>query len=278
MADVGSDSTQSGAKERRYKFRDAVLSDVGLRRNENQDSFSIVHSSGTSLYVVADGMGGARGGATASSIAVSVIARHAFTDTGMISRPSLKKAIELANTAIFQRSKRDEDLAGMGTTVVALAFVKDVALIAHVGDSRIYHIRVDSVRQLTRDHTLVQELVDSGAIPPEEAESHPIAHMLTRSLGPAEDVEVEIQALGETLEPGDRFLLCSDGLYNLVNEKELLDAVSTKSPQEAVRSLVDLALERGGTDNVTVEIIEVVRGNDDSLQIDYPVNGELKQN
>ena len=276
MTTVGSDSSQTVATARSFKFREAVLSDVGLRRNENQDAFSIVHTSGTSLYLVADGMGGARGGATASSIAVNVISKHAFRDSGSISRASLKEAIERANAAIYQRSKRDEDLAGMGTTVVALAFVKDVAILAHVGDSRIYHIRVDTVRQLTRDHTLVQELVDSGAIPLEEAESHPIAHMLTRSLGPAESVDVEIQALGETLESGDKFLLCSDGLYNLVNEQEILREISSKSPEDATRALINLALERGGTDNVTVQIVEVVKSNDDSFTVEYPSNGDLK--
>ena len=260
---------------RRYKFREAVKTDIGLRRNENQDAYGIAHTCGTSLFVVADGMGGARGGATASAMAIHVIINEAIKQNGLITRPSLKQAIEKANAAIYGRSKADEDLSGMGTTVVALAFVNECAIIAHVGDSRIYRLRDGEITQLTRDHTLVQELVDSGAIPPEEAENHPIAHMLTRSLGPAPEVEVEIQALIDPTQAGDKFLLCSDGLYNLVSEEEICEHMQKETPEEASNKLIALALERGGTDNVTIETLEVCAAEDESLVVEYPNPGEV---
>ncbi|MCB0324138.1 MAG: Stp1/IreP family PP2C-type Ser/Thr phosphatase [Bdellovibrionales bacterium] len=265
--------SRNDTPERRFKFDDAVLSDVGRRRNENQDAYAVAHTDQVSLYLVADGMGGARGGATASSIAVNVISDGAFTHAGEINAESLKAAIERANRVIFNRSKNDEELSGMGTTVVAVAIVSDQLLLAHVGDSRIYRLRDSSIEQLTRDHTLVQELVDTGAIPPEEAANHPIAHMLTRSLGPTEAVEVEVQSVARGVASGDRFVLCSDGLYNLVAQEEIAQALAHDDPQAAARKLVDLALERGGTDNVTVEVVYALDINDESLNVAYPVNG-----
>lgn len=276
MTTVDSDSSGTNTALRRYKFREAVLSDIGLRRNENQDAYGIAHTAGTSLFVVADGMGGARGGATASAMAIHVIINNAIKQNGLITRPSLKDAIEKANAAIYRRSKDDEDLSGMGTTVVALAFVNECAIVAHVGDSRIYRFRDGEIVQLTHDHTLVQELVDSGAIPKEEAENHPIAHMLTRSLGPTPHVEVEIQALPDPTQRGDRFLLCSDGLYNLVTEAEIGEHLREFTPAEVVEKLIKLALERGGTDNVTIEALEVVEVDDTSLAVEYPASGEVR--
>ncbi|MCL4140691.1 UNVERIFIED_CONTAM: hypothetical protein GTU68_048588, partial [Idotea baltica] len=254
----------------------AVKTDIGLRRKENQDAYGIAHTAGISFFVVADGMGGARGGATASAIAIQVIVNEAIKQNGIITRPSLKKAVETANDAIYSRSKSDENLQGMGTTVVALAFVNECAIVAHVGDSRIYRLSAGELKQLTRDHTLVQELVDSGALPPEEAENHPIAHMLTRSLGPAAQVEVEIQALAEPTQAGDKFLLCSDGLYNLVTDEEITQHLIDFTPEDANEKLVALALERGGTDNVTVEILEVCDAEDESLSVEYPTDGEMQ--
>lgn len=241
-----------------------MLTDVGRRRNENQDAYGIAHTDEISLFIVADGMGGARGGATASSLAVNVVSREAFQESGKLNAVSLKNSIECANAVIFNKSKTDEDLSGMGTTIVALAFVGEQCVVAHVGDSRIYRLRENELEQLTRDHTLVQELVDTGAIPPEEAADHPIAHMLTRSLGPTDSIEVEVQVLPDLCEEGDQFLLCSDGLYNLVTDAEIAQSMSVKEPEEAAKELVDLALERGGTDNVTVEILRLTSLGDEA--------------
>ncbi len=257
-------------RSRRFKFIETVLTDVGRRRNENQDAYGIAHTDEISLFIVADGMGGARGGATASSLAVHVVTREAFESSGKLNAVSLKNSIECANAVIFNKSKTDEDLSGMGTTIVALAFVGEQCVVAHVGDSRIYRLRENELEQLTRDHTLVQELVDTGAIPPEEAADHPIAHMLTRSLGPTDSIEVEVRVLPDLCEVDDQFLLCSDGLYNLVTDEEIAQSMATKEPEEAARELVDLALERGGTDNVTVEILRLTTLNDSDASVEYP--------
>jgi protein phosphatase len=261
--------------ERCFTFRDAVLTDVGRRRSENQDAYGIAHSEHVSLFFVADGMGGARGGATASSIAVRVIPDKAFLSSGLITEESLRSSIELCNSVIFTRSRDEEDLSGMGTTVVAAAFIDKRVIFAHVGDSRIYHWRSEVLTQVTRDHTLVQELVDTGAIAEEEAENHPIAHMLTRSLGPTEKVEVETSELDGGAQVGDQFLLCSDGLYNLVSAQEICSALNEQEPDEAVKTLVDLALERGGTDNVTVEILKIKELSQEEDASRYPTNSDV---
>lgn len=237
-------------------FRFAMRTDVGMRRAENQDSYGYVRSRDAALFIVADGMGGARGGATASALAIDVIAKSSVNDSGRLSEQSLKSAIEKANKTIFDRARDDENLTGMGTTVVALALFGDRALVAHVGDSRIYLFRGGEITRLTRDHTLVQELLESGAISPDQAENHPIAHMLTRSLGPAGSVEVDARVLTQNVVNGDRFLLCCDGLYNMVTEDEIARVFRDNDLQTAAETLVELANERGGTDNITVQCIE----------------------
>lgn len=265
------DTSVSGiAGKRRYKFRESVQTDIGKKRKENQDAFAIAHSQDASLYIVADGMGGARGGGTASALAVNVIIQKAILPSGEVTEVSLKRSIELANAVIFSRSSQDEDLSGMGTTVVALAFVGSRAIVAHVGDSRIYRLKEGRIEQLTRDHTLVQELVETGAIPAEDAANHPIAHMLTRSLGPTDAVDVEIRELDADVQPGEKFLLCSDGLYNMVSDEEIAEILGEQDLRHAVNELVSLALNRGGTDNVTIEVLELCPLDDDSLEVSYP--------
>ncbi|MFN8389792.1 MAG: Stp1/IreP family PP2C-type Ser/Thr phosphatase [Bdellovibrionota bacterium] len=256
------------AKLKSVKLRAASLTDVGRRRSENQDSYGYLHTERASLFVVADGMGGARGGGTASAMAVNLIVDSALDDAGELTQRSLQRAIRLSNRVIFSRSQQDSQLTGMGTTVVALAFVDNTAIVAHVGDSRIYLLRDGQITQLTRDHTLVQELVDTGAIPQQDAATHPIAHMLTRSLGPTEAIGVEIHTLPKLVQPGDKFLLCSDGLYNHVSSDQIADALRTKDPQAAVSDLVQQALDGGGSDNVTIEIIEVCGLHDDRFPSD----------
>ena len=212
-------STTSTSTNRCFKFREIARTDIGMQRQENQDAFGIVHSANTSLFVVADGMGGARGGAMAAAIAVNMVSNTAIETGGALSPHSLLSAINRTNEVIHYQSRMNEDLSGMGTTVVALAFIEQRAVIAHVGDSRIYRLRGGEIQQLTNDHTIVQELVDSGIITPEEAESHPTAHMLTQSLGPTPSVEVAIEVLAGPVESGDKFLLCSDGLHGFNSSK-----------------------------------------------------------
>ncbi len=254
---VDSNSVQTGVTIR-AQLRHAVKTDVGRRRSENQDSYGIASSNHVNLYIVADGMGGARGGATASALAVNLIPRVSIDSQGILSESSLKEAIEKTNDVIYSQGSTHSSLAGMGTTVVALAFLGDRAIVAHVGDSRIYLLRDGELKQLTRDHTLVQELVESGAIAEKDAENHPVSHMLTRSLGPTSHVEVDARTLEEPVKEGDRFLLCCDGLFNMVQVDELRKIVSSVEPEAAAERLVELANERGGTDNITVEIVEVI--------------------
>ncbi|MBL7661438.1 Stp1/IreP family PP2C-type Ser/Thr phosphatase [bacterium] len=235
----------------------AVKSDVGMQRTENQDSYGYLRSTKGNLFIVCDGMGGARGGATASAMAVDIVAKNSVNQDGLITEQTLRASIEKANSAIFEASKDNENLSGMGTTLVALGLIGQRAMIAHVGDSRIYMLRGRTIYQLTRDHTLVQELVDSGAISEEEAANHPIAHMLSRSLGPTAAIEVELRLLSQTVEKGDKFLLCCDGLYNLVTADEMIEIIGNYEPGEAAKHLVDVANQRGGTDNITVEVVEV---------------------
>ena len=254
---VDSNTVQSGVTIR-AQLRHAVKTDVGRRRSENQDSYGIASSVHVNLYIVADGMGGARGGATASALAVNLIPRVSIDSQGILTEHSLKEAIEKTNDVIYSQGSTHSSLAGMGTTVVALAFLGDRAVVAHVGDSRIYLLRDGELKQLTRDHTLVQELVESGAIAEKDAENHPVSHMLTRSLGPTSHVEVDARTLDEPVKEGDRFLLCCDGLFNMVPVNELQKIVSSVEPEAAAERLIELANERGGTDNITVEIIEVL--------------------
>lgn len=259
--DVGSEES-AGIKG--VPCRSVVLSDVGRRRQENQDSYGYVHTEKGSLFLVADGMGGAQGGATASALAIEVIGRRAVNGSGELHPDSLVAAIRLANKAVHEYAKTSDKLSGMGTTLVALAVFSDKAVVAHVGDSRIYLLKNDKLVQLTRDHTLVQELMDAGTISAEQAENHPISHMLTRSIGPTPQVDVELQIYPLPLTEGDRFLLCCDGLTNHVEDIEIQRILEQKDDlKDAAEMFIELANQRGGTDNITVQIVEVC-GFDDS--------------
>ena len=270
-------ATETPKSSRRFKFRQAIVTDVGLKREENQDSYGFAHTSEGSVYIVADGMGGARGGATASALGVESILRLAFELDGTCTQESLHHAIDQANGIIFEHSREDESLAGMGTTVVLFAASGDKALVAHVGDSRAYRYRNGRLDRLTRDHTLVQELLDSGAITAAEAMHHPIAHMLTRSLGPTGAVDIECVSLPEPVQVGDRYLLCCDGLYNVVATEEIAQALTAAGPDldQAVKALLDLALERGGPDNITIELMEAVPADDPTVECLFPEPGKV---
>ena len=229
--------------------------DVGLRREENQDSFGIVERPGFRLFIVADGMGGVKGGGIASNLAVQTV-REKLGACEKIGQIEIVDALEAANSAILQRGGAEDGTQGMGTTFVGVAFVASGMFVVNVGDSRAYRIRKGAIDQLTEDHTLVRELIRTGAISPDQAENHPVSHMLTRSLGPAVDVSVDCDFLAD-VDDGDLFLLCSDGLYNLVHDAEMLDLVNNNSLDEAIQKLIDLANSRGGTDNITVMLVRV---------------------
>ncbi|MCB0345757.1 MAG: Stp1/IreP family PP2C-type Ser/Thr phosphatase [Bdellovibrionales bacterium] len=278
--DVGSEES-AGAKG--IPCRCVVLTDVGKRRQENQDSYGYLHTPKGSLFLVADGMGGAQGGATASALAIEVIGKRALTAAGGLSPESLVTSIRLANSAIHEHAKSSDKLSGMGTTLVALAIFSDKAMVAHVGDSRIYLLKNDKLTQLTRDHTLVQELMDAGTISAEQAENHPISHMLTRSIGPTPNVDVELQIFPLPLTEGDRFLLCCDGLTNHVEDVEIQRILEAKDDlRDAAEMLIELANQRGGTDNITVQLVEVCEYEDSARKelsdgkIEFVKSSEIK--
>lgn len=253
-----------------------MRTDVGRKREENQDAYGHAHTSEASVFIVADGMGGAKGGASASAIAIDQILKGVFTEDAIVTEGSLRQALVGTNQVLHAESKLSEELTGMGTTAVVLAFVAEQLIVGHVGDSRAYMLRSGKLTRLTRDHTLVQELVDTGAIEQDDAKAHPIAHMLTRSLGPAEQVEGDVITFYDSIQEGDLFLLCCDGLYNLVTDPEIEESLKTKTPQAAAESLVDLALERGGNDNITVEIVQVRSLNDESCSFHIPEPGKVR--
>ncbi len=237
----------------------AARSDIGMRREENQDSFGIIEGEGFRLFIVADGMGGVQGGALASSIAVETLKEEISADA-VPSSDDMVTAIKNANTRIFDRGNSEPSLTGMGTTLVALLFHGTQLSVFNVGDSRAYRFRHQQVDQLTEDHTLVMELVRSGSIDEEQAKNHPVSHMLTRSLGPAEEVEVDVFEIDQGPFQSEMFLICSDGLYNLVKDGEMLALMLENRLDTAVDKLIELANKRGGSDNITIIAAETAEG------------------
>jgi protein phosphatase len=228
-----------------------------MRREENQDSFGVVRHPAFQGFFVADGMGGVKGGAIASRLAISVL-DQALPPLGAGMNPeTLSSVVSSINTKIFEQGTAQPGLAGMGTTLVGLVFTPDGMLVVNVGDSRAYRIRGDSISQMSEDHTLVRELVRSGAISNQEAEHHPVSHMLTRSLGPLAEVVVECRRESDNPQEGDIYVLCSDGLYNFVQDHEILDVVRQNPLDDANQILINLANRRGGSDNITVVVISV---------------------
>lgn len=243
-------------------------SDVGMAREQNEDNFGLSNPEETNqngwLFIVADGMGGAAAGRTASTLAVetSKSAYRDYLSKNARATPfdGLRHAIESANLSIFQRAREDASTRGMGTTIVALAVHGDKAYTAHVGDSRIYRFRDGRLERMMRDHTRVQTLSDQGIITPAEANSHPESHVINRNLGGRDGVDVDTPEDGPfDLLEGDTYLLCSDGLHGLVDDEAIRQILSAGPPELATPALIKLANARGGYDNITVSIITAGR-------------------
>ncbi len=229
----------------------AAKTDVGRVRQGNEDSYLVQEP----LFAVADGMGGHLGGEVASATAVEAITSG--TDRSMPHDPSdLAAIVRAANAAIWDKANQDPELRGMGTTCT-VALIQDGSLhIAHVGDSRAYLLRSGDLTQLTEDHTLVSRMVQEGRLAPEEAERHPQRSIITRALGADSDVTVD--EITMPLAEGDRILLCSDGLTSMIDAGSVHDVLSRQpNPEAAVDELVELALDAGGEDNVTVVLIDI---------------------
>ncbi|HET7435358.1 MAG TPA: Stp1/IreP family PP2C-type Ser/Thr phosphatase [Thermoanaerobaculia bacterium] len=241
-----------------------MRSDVGLVRAENQD-FGVLTSAqeeseshpGGRLLIVADGMGGHRGGATASRLAGETVkAQYLGSETADIAT-ALHESLTRANARIFSEAQANPDLRGMGTTTSVLAVRDQQGWLAHVGDSRIYLVRGDEIRQLTDDHSLVASMVREGLLTSKEAETHPRRNVLQRSMGVAEEVEVDVRGPFD-IQEGDTFILCSDGLYGVVKEDELRE-IARLPIEPAADEYLRRALERGAPDNVTVIVARVER-------------------
>ena len=228
------------------KVRVGAATDIGQVREGNEDSFLVV----APLYAVADGMGGHRGGEVASSLALETV-------QGMFERRegSLADQVVEANRAVFDRSKNDRTVSGMGTTLTAALVDGSRVHLVHVGDSRAYLLRGGELAQLTEDHTLVHRMVMEGEISQEEAETHPHRSILTRALGVDESVQVDEGDV--EVSDGDRLLLCTDGLTGMVPEGQIREILlESADPQEAVEKLVKVANRAGGIDNITAVILD----------------------
>ncbi|GEM_PF-1095162 len=244
-------------QDRNVKF--AQNSDQGLERQDNQDAMAWFGSKDNiegELFIVADGMGGEAGGRTAADMAISTIREFFVKSRGESVSNVLKNSIEEANRRIYAKgTSGDPRYRKMGTTVAVLFIKNGNAYIAHDGDSRIYRCRKGSLERLTKDHSQVQQMVDAKLISAEDADEHPDANIITRSLGAKPTIGVDIR-LSEKILPGDTFLLCSDGLCGLVKDPEIQAIFAQKKPaHETCDNLISAALNRGGHDNVTVQLI-----------------------
>ena len=241
----------------------AAISDVGLRRSNNQDSYAValagapeLWASRGHLFIVADGMGAHAAGELASKMATDTVP-HTYNK--LLEEPppgAIRQAIEDANGRIHTRGQANLDFRGMGTTTSALLILPEGALVAHVGDSRVYRVRENRIEQLSFDHSLVWEMMAAGKIRETEVPSYIPKNIITRSLGPSAQVQVDLEG-PYPLAPGDTFLVCSDGLSGQVSDEELGVILGALPPREAAQTLVDLANLRGGPDNITVIVVRI---------------------
>jgi len=261
----------------RIKF--GARTDVGLSRQFNEDCYLVDEELG--LYVIADGMGGSAGGEIASRMACDEVHRYLVGNQDLFqkfaagkSEVQLKEisellaaAIQQAGSAIYERTKQDKELVGMGTTVVALLAVGEHLFVAHVGDSRLYLLRSGQLHQLTRDHSLVEELKKLGKISTSDQVKVKYRNAITRAVGIYENVQVD------TLEvmplPGDRYLLCTDGLHSTAGEPDLLRLIADVPPEEGADDLIRHANSKGGRDNITVILVDILETE--------PLRAELTQ-
>ena len=237
----------------------AARTDVGRIRSGNEDSLYADATPSRGLFIVADGMGGHAAGEVASAMAVQIIARE-FDGTAPDSAEApdrMARALKEANRAIYERTARETDKQGMGTTASVLTMADGGYLIGQVGDSRVYRLRDGELEQLTRDHSYVQEQVDAGLLTPEQAKYHPYSNVITRCVGANAHVEPDLFA-GD-VRPGDVFLLASDGLTGMVDDRRLKQLLASKAnPARVVDALIAEANGRGGLDNITAVLVQVM--------------------
>lgn len=234
--------------------------DIGKAREKNQDFYYISHNlDEIKLCILADGMGGYAGGEVASNLAVISVKNYIYNNYSKIKLETdeiinlLKDATQYANMVVYEKTKQAAELEDMGTTLEVALLVDDKMYISHIGDSRIYKIVGNKMKQLTKDHSYVEKLINDGTITEEEAKTHPQKHMLTRALGCTAYVEPDL--LVEKLEKNDTILICSDGLTNMLSEEEIITIINN-NPEQPNKELIAAANKAGGCDNVTVILIK----------------------
>ena len=242
----------------------AGLTDVGCHRENNEDNFAYWEPQDDGAFprlgrlaVVADGMGGAEGGQHASRIAVEAVCEIYPGSPEPDPQQRLLESFHWANDRVQQEARAKPMLHGMGTTLTACTIVGKNLYFAHIGDSRLFLVRDGEAHQLSRDHSLVARLIESGTIRPEDAETHPQKHVLTAAIGVAEDLQPDMPSAPIELRSSDVVILCPDGLWGQMTTTELAEIASKSAPKDACKSLVQLAKERGGPDNITVQILRV---------------------
>ena len=249
-----------------------AATDVGRHREINEDNLF----SGSSVFAVADGMGGHAAGEVASEAALQPVAQLDGTayDDARAATDALRSAVEEANRSVVSQAKADPNLSGMGTTLTAVLVRDDRLHLAHVGDSRAYLLRDgEGINQLTTDHTLVEQLVQDGRLSRDEVSSHPQRSVITRAIGV--DVEVDVDTLEQVLQPGDQLLLCSDGLSGPVTDEQIADILLSEGDgQAAVEALIAAANNAGGPDNITVVLLRVEENGGGGGGAGTPETGE----
>ncbi|MCX7835601.1 MAG: Stp1/IreP family PP2C-type Ser/Thr phosphatase [bacterium] len=242
-------------------FEYGNYSDVGRVRTANEDYFASNKTEFGQLFIVCDGMGGHKGGYVASRLAVDTIIQYIKQASESDPKELLQNAIQFANRAVYEKSISDPELRGMGTTCVMVLIrngKKPMAWRAHIGDSRLYLIRKGEIHQLTQDHSRVMEMVKHGIISEEDAAHHPERNIITRAIGvkPTAEPEVDVFELCKN----DRLILCTDGISGPIAKKEILHHSRNVNPQMLAEDLVRLANERGGEDNATVQVVDILEG------------------
>lgn len=237
----------------------SAKSDVGPVRKNNQDYCMHGETNGCAWAIVCDGMGGVNGGQVASELCARILSdrlkANLRANIGYSSvRNLLESSVQAANAAIFAKGESESALRGMGTTVVAAVVNSGIAVLAHVGDSRIYKIAEDGIAQLTKDHSVVQMLIDSGKLTPELAASHPERNVITRAVGVGETVDVDVDIVD--VWDGDILLLCTDGLTGCINNTDILKTVNSCDFSISAENLVNLAVDSGTADNVTAVLMK----------------------
>lgn len=274
LTKIFNSQTASSIEPTTYRLDVGSISDKGRVRSANQDYIGLFSSPDKDdfLAVVADGMGGHQAGDIASRMAVEEI-QHSYYAQLKIHSPeqALRHVFEVANSAVFDCAQQFPEYQGMGTTLIALFLHKSAAYFAHTGDSRLYHIYEHTIQQLSTDHTLVAEMLNRKLINAEQAKNHPDKNIIMHAIGTREDVFVETCDSPLPLQIGDCFLLCSDGLYDLVDDTEMLDYATTYTAQQACQELVQLANTRGGYDNISVIIIKILQESTISQSKEAPI-------